>query len=59
MVKAENTQRAMDAVKKAALFLGHIQKVKTAIDKSMNLLDPIKIALILKDVSKYIWHERW
>jgi len=51
LIKAENTQKAMDVVKKAALFLGHMQKLKALIEKNLTILDPIKTAIILKDIS--------
>ena len=51
LVKTENTQRAMEVVKKAALFLGHMQKLKALIEKNLTILDPIKTAIILKDIS--------
>ncbi len=51
LTKTENTQRAMDTVKKAALFLGHMQKLRALIEKNLTILDPVKTAVILKDIS--------
>jgi len=51
LTKAENTQKAMEVVKKAALFLGQMQKLKAMVEKNLTILDPVKTAIILKDIS--------